>query len=127
MSATYDIPTEPHRFDEPGLFQAPGGFRISVRGTCNRWYGLGGWDETTAMRTVMNGPLVQGPQAYLYGLATVIDNHGGTGREVREVREAGMVVEAEIGDILNIDGHRYVVGKDWSRHANLTLISDEVM
>lgn len=55
------------------------------------------------------GPLVPGPWAATYGLASCIDNHGGTGAEARRKREAGLEHTVRAGSLVRIDGVVYVV------------------
>ena len=70
-------------------------------------WGIGGWNEKTALRHVYQGPLVEGPQAYLFGLPAVIDTNGGTAAEQAAAAEAGLLFDVEDGDTLVIDGVDY--------------------
>lgn len=49
----------------------------------------------------------EGPWAYVFGLASVIDNAGGTGAEIARNRAAGVELHAEVGDLLEIEGVVY--------------------
>ena len=59
-------------------------------------------------RREMGGPLVPGPWAFLFRLSTVIDNHGGSGRESDDSIAAGSEHWFDHGDVLVIDGIKYV-------------------
>ena len=58
-----------------------------------------------------NGAAMEaGPWGYLYGRASVIDTRGGSGRELSERAAQGLVIEeVGAGDVLVIEGTRYVV------------------
>lgn len=47
--------------------------------------------------------LLEEPEAAAYGLAVCLDNHGGTGRESRELTAAGLEHEVEDGDLVAFD------------------------
>lgn len=79
---------------------------LSIRG---RRYGVGGIPEGASGRKVHEGPLVPGPWAYLYELATVLDNHGGTGAESTRMRAAGTEHVVAIGDAVCFDGCKYEI------------------
>jgi hypothetical protein len=79
-------------------------------------FGVGEVKPGETGRKVMNGDLVPGPWAYVYGQATVIDNFGGTAREMEEKRERGCVVEARLGDVVEINGRKYRIVKGADRH-----------
>jgi len=81
---------------------------LRLRGTFHR-FGLGFVAEGDEGRQEMHGPLVPGPWAYAFGLCTVIDNYGGTGREAAEREEAGLEHEVSAGDVVVVGGHRYTV------------------
>jgi hypothetical protein len=63
-------------------------------------YGIGYCDDTSIWNQGPGLPRKGGRQAYLFGLASVIDNHGGTGAEMRALRAQGLVSEAQAGDVL---------------------------
>lgn len=84
--------------------------RILVAGSNNRaGWGLCAWTAEGAGRIVFQGPMVQGPYASLFGLCSVIDNHGGTGREMRDAEAAGQLFRVEPGDTIVLEGVRYTV------------------
>ena len=58
-------------------------------------------------RKVHGGPMVPGPWAYAFGLCTVIDNHGGTGRDIEEAKASGLWLDVEEGDEIEVGGHTY--------------------
>lgn len=60
-------------------------------------------------RKVSFGPMVPGPWAYAFPLASVIDNHGGTGADIARERSAGTVVYAALGDVVSVEGLEYVI------------------
>ena len=60
-------------------------------------------------RQVHGGPMVPGPWAYAFGLATVIDNHGGTAREIGDAKAAGLYLEVHDGQAIRVAGHVYEV------------------
>ncbi len=72
-------------------------------------YGFGGWDASGSGRIIFGGPIVQGHHAFLFGLASVIDNHGGTCREHREAEADGRLFNAESGDVVSINGAEYAL------------------
>jgi hypothetical protein len=63
-------------------------------------YGVGYCDDTSTWNQGPGLPRKQGRDAFLYGLSSVIDNHGGTGAEMERLRGRGLVVEAQAGDHL---------------------------
>lgn len=80
-------------------------------------FGIGYVADGAQARQVMAGPLVPGPWAYVYGQGTVIDNHGGSKRDIDRQRSEGKLVEARIGDTLMIGGHEYRIARliQWGR------------
>ena len=60
-------------------------------------------------RREFQGPVLPGPYAAPFGLATVIDNYGGTGAEIRRSEAAGLEYLVEAGDRVRIDGYLYTV------------------
>ena len=68
------------------------------------------------------GAEIPGPWAYGFELCTVIDNHGGTGREMDDASKAGRVVEIDAGDFLEIAGNVYRVELDNQKYLSLRLI-----
>ena len=111
--------------NEEGKFRTPG--RIIIEGAENGpiGYGLGFVDATTECRREQGGPILPGPYAYLFGLAAVIDNYGGTGAEIK--REGDLVVRCAPGDLLDIGGVIYevtlgsIIGR--RRYPSLTEVS----
>ena len=60
-------------------------------------------------RREFQGPILPGPYAAPFGLATVIDNYGGTGAEIRRNEAAGLEHLVEEGDLVRIDGYTHTV------------------
>lgn len=79
----------------------------STRGDYHIRFGVVATLEGGASRRVTEGPLVPGPHAATFGLCSVIDNHGGTGRDIDEAKTAGLWVEVAEGDVLDIEGTLY--------------------
>lgn len=75
-------------------------------------WGIGGWDETGSGRLVCGGPLVSGPVAYFYGLASVLDNRGGTRAIHESADESGRLFDVSAGDTVVINGIAFVVSLD---------------
>lgn len=74
-------------------------------------HGLGWVSRGDEARQVTHGPMVPGPWAYAYGLSTVIDNNGGSGRESQEALEAKTEHWFNYGDFIEINGIIYVIVK----------------
>jgi hypothetical protein len=75
-------------------------------------FGLGGWTAAAKGRLETGGPMVAGPYAYGFGLASCIDNHGGTAAERQRKLAAGTEFDVAEGDILEFDcmpGERFAV------------------
>lgn len=80
-------------------------------------------------RQVNQGPLVPGPWAYAFGNAVVIDNHGGSKRDIEKQRAEGVLVECKLTDTLIIHGDEYAIsfadgGRD-KHNIKLTLVPKE--
>ena len=60
-------------------------------------------------RRVYQGPVLPGPYAAPFELATVIDNDGGTGAEIRRNEAAGLEHLVETGDLVRIDGYLHFI------------------
>lgn len=95
------------------------GLRIIIAG---RSFGLSYVDATGESRRTHGGPILPGPDAGMWGMASVIDNFGGTGREIAESRAAGLLITAEVGDVLAMpDGELFAIkAVRFDRH-NFTL------
>jgi hypothetical protein len=77
-----------------------------------RRYGIGAVPRGSEARKVTGGPMVPGPWAYVYGLSSVIDNHGGTGAERARKLAEGTEHDIAEGDLLEIDGVTYALRID---------------
>ncbi len=97
--------------------------RLMVAGQRGVGFGLGAIDADLHRNLGSGLPTAPGPHVYAFGLSAVIDNHGGSRREIDEARAAGRLIEAEVGDLLDVDGTLWCIGwadRGWDRH-NLTL------
>jgi hypothetical protein len=67
-----------------------------------RRFGLGFVGPQGTSRREYGGPIVPGPYAYTFGLATVLaaDPAQGTGAEMGRLRHLGMVIDARPGELL---------------------------
>ena len=66
------------------------------------------------------GLLVTGDEAETWGKAGVIDNYGGTAGELQRERAAGLLIIADQGDVLDIDGQAFTVSLDRRGYPVLT-------
>jgi hypothetical protein len=83
-----------------------------ARATSSGRYRVGGVPRGASGRQVDGGPLVPGPWAYVYELAGVIDNHGGTGAESARMRAAGTEHDLVPGDVIRFDDREYKIALD---------------
>ena len=83
-----------------------------ARPTASGRYRVGGVPRGASGRQVDGGPLVPGPWAYVYELASVIDNHGGTGAESAAMRAAGTEHDLVPGDVIRFDDREYKIAVD---------------
>lgn len=83
-----------------------------ARATSSGRYRIGGVPRGGSGRQVDGGPLVPGPWAYVYELAGVIDNHGGTGAEAARKHAAGMEHDLVPGDVIRFDDCEYKIRLD---------------
>lgn len=99
--------------------------RLHVLGHQGVGFGLGAVDADLHYNLGPRQPTTPGPHVYAFGLAACIDNFGGTGREIQQARDAGLLIEARIGDCLEVDGRLWRI--EWNRqgtwvdHHNITL------
>lgn len=70
-------------------------------------------------RQVHEGPLVAGPWCYTFGISGVIDNRGGTRAELDQARDAGLLVEAMLGDVIEVCGYEYRIEADHNHNIKL--------
>ena len=110
---THNIPSIDNGKDVYG----PGHFKSEVTlliegssrsGGPGGWF-LGGWSAEGEGRTVTQGPMVQGPYAYVGGRCGVIDNHGGTHGELERADGKGLLFRCKAGDILSVFGTSYTL------------------
>jgi hypothetical protein len=83
-----------------------------ARATSSGRYRVGGVPRGASGRQVDGGPLVPGPWAYVYELAGVIDNHGGTGAESARMRASGTEHDLVPGDVIRFDDREYKIAVD---------------
>lgn len=69
-----------------------------------------------------------GETGWLSGLASVIDNHGGTGAEIDAAKDAGLFIQSvSIGDVFEIDGKSFVLAYGHDGGLDLTLQMQETL
>ena len=107
----HTIPTTARPDDDafgPGHYTSEA--TLLIEGSRNRaGYALGGWTKDGMGRLVHEGPMVQGPHAYIYGEATVIARRGGTSEVLRQKDDAGLLFRCKAGDTLDIAGTTYTL------------------
>lgn len=86
-------------------------------------WGVGGWGIEGEGRLVHEGPMVKGPIAFLFGLASVIDRSGGTGRINSKAEAEGRLFRVKAGDDLVIDGVTYRLSLDKRGYPSLTQVT----
>jgi antitoxin (DNA-binding transcriptional repressor) of toxin-antitoxin stability system len=83
--------------------------KLTIKGSYS-WSGIGYVAEgDSAIRKDGDRERTPGPWAYGFPLCHVIDNHGGTGAEQARLRAAGLLVEVEGGEEIEIAGVVYLV------------------
>ena len=122
----HTIPTTPSPYDfEKGHFKSDAILRIA--GACSAGgpggWSVGGWTEEGTGRLVFQGPLEQGPQGFVYGLAGVIDTRGGTAREHRDADAKGLLFDVEDGDELEMAGTVYKLTIDRRGYPHLAQVA----
>jgi hypothetical protein len=76
----------------------------------NTFFSFGGWPKGMQHRLETGGPMVDGPQMYLAGRATVICGHGrGTGYDIEQAKSEGRYFEVVPGDTLVWGKARFTV------------------
>jgi hypothetical protein len=87
-------------------------FDKTYRGTdLYKTYAVGGWEAGNYHRAVDQGPLVEGPHAFLNENATILTAHK------QERRERILVTD---GDTVIVRGTEYTIGKDRYGYVKLT-------
>jgi len=116
---THHIPTKV-RIPEPG----ESGLEHTLRDTSSTFdrYGLGLVPAGVAARQVTNGPFVEGPWAYAYRLAGVLDNRGGSRAESDRRVADGKETLFEMGDRLVIGGYVFKTEPAPNNNMKLTLV-----
>jgi hypothetical protein len=95
---------------------------IIIPGRNYAGYSIGFVPPGYAARQVTQGPLVPGPWAFISANASVIDNFGGTKREIVQAAVEGRLVIAQLGDYLSIDGHTFRIQPYRYDRVNVELI-----
>lgn len=81
--------------------------RLMVEGARGVGFGLTAVDPDQWYNLGPHLGTAQGPRVGAYGLPGVIDNHGGSKREIEQAKAEGLLVEAKVGDVLALE-----MGKD---------------
>lgn len=114
----------PSRYNHTDTWETPAILTVDLGSGPAYRFGLGFVGADGECRRTTGGPMLAGPYAYAYGLATVIDNYGGSARELDEARTAGRVIDARIGDVLVFRGSRFLIERAANRNVELTLLPD---
>ena len=79
-------------------------------------------------RQIMNGPLIEGPFAATFGMSSVISANPAmsTGAEMDRERKAGLLIEAQAGDVLVMEGRDYLIVLDGRGYVGLVLITPDM-
>lgn len=75
-------------------------------------YTLGFVPPGQAARKEYQGPLVDGPWAYGFANATVMDNFGGTAAILFRAEQQGRLFRTKFGDTIEIDGRQFRVERN---------------
>lgn len=67
---------------------------------------------------------MDGPWAFMFGLAAVIDNHGGSAADIERERGQNLVIEAEAGDTLVLDGREYLLVVSARGYPSLVVLTE---
>lgn len=97
--------------------------RVLIRGLGGAGFTVDAVRANDSARQKYQGPHVPGPWAYAFARAGVIDNYGGTGASIKRDKAAGLLIEADIGDVLAIDGHEYTIAPDHNRNIKLIAVT----
>ncbi len=99
--------------------------RVTTGGRFANRHGVGFFGPDGVTRHKHGGPLLKGVYAYAFALSTVIDNHGGTGREMREDAASGRMIDVEIGDVIDIRGYMFVIERSPNDNIRLSRLAVE--
>lgn len=119
--AKITVKLTPSRYTEDGADSWTAETRITVNGTLTR-FGLGYVGPRGVCRREYQGPILAGPYAYAYGLAAVIDYHGGTGAERARNIDAGLEFDLNVGDFLEFNGEEFRIEFNGRDKHNLRLV-----
>ncbi|MEQ7008385.1 hypothetical protein ABN028_19610 [Actinopolymorpha sp. B17G11] len=113
----HTITLVPDRYNKVGRWDSPNVIRTysAYQGHTVR-LAIGYVDANGTCRRKAGRPMEPGPYVYTFPMASVIDNHGGTGAESARNKAAGLEWDAEPGDEFLIDGvvYRLTAGDRWS-------------
>ena len=109
MQTTHKVPMRDSKEHELWLSKRSTDVRLLVEGASPVGYYIGGVGADESCRRVHGGPQVPGPYYWASEHCAVIDNRGGSGAEIKRAREAGLVIEAKVGDWLEIDGTLWLI------------------
>ena len=90
--------------------------RLLVEGAKAIGFGLVATDDDLHYNQGPGLPTKAGAHMAAYGLAGVIDNHGGSARELAEADAKGLTIRAKIGDLLELDGRCYRI--EWAGYGS---------
>ena len=107
--STVTLNVDPDRYGKTGWYEGGRDRVIVIPGAANERNGYGFVSPEGESRRVSGGPILPGPHLYAYGLATVIDNFGGTGAEMRRLEAEGGVTTLTEGDTVEVMGHTFVL------------------
>ena len=97
--------------------------QLRLKGTY-RYFGVGAIPRGGEGRKVDGGPLVPGPWAFAYGLATCLMSDAYAEQKARDEADRQGAIEVEQGSKLLIDGVWYRVDVDYTaRHLSLVAVS----
>ncbi len=115
------VPLWPNETDGSNhdMWKVDATIRVISRGRHFDWHHVLFYGPDAAARRVTGGPLLKGVYATTYALGVVVDNHGGSARELQELKDAGKLFDVAIGDVIDIRGFLFVI--ESAPNDNITL------
>lgn len=95
--------------DLPAYFDAVETLRIGTHR-----YAVGGWTSEGKGRIAYQGPQVQGPHTFAYGLATVLSAH--------PMKDEAVYVDVKVGDHISIAGNVWLIEAAPNQNIALTFV-----